>query len=432
MMREAIRSSLVVWIALAAPGSFADPVPPGSTIELLPAAGASFFATTVVTSPDGANVYAGDAFYVRTLARDGQNGELTEIDLDAVQNAAIAISPDGAHLYAAGIDAQTFHVDRLEVFARDAESGLLEPVATVTPETGGTEALDGIVSLAVSPDGAFLYVVTTGSHGILVFARDAPTGTLGTPPLAIDMTITPTKIVISPDGAHAYVSSNAEEEVRVYSRDAETGALTLLDTLSQLVFTVDDEPSTQLDVAISPDGASVQVTSAPEGTITAFTRDPGTGALAFADEVVLGPCIFNTRTTLRLAAGDALTWVSCFTGRGPQPTSVDRLVLIALSRNGGTLVQIDDVTQIGTLSASDLALAPDEGQVYFAGYPSGVGGARLVPEPQAGALAAAAAAALFTVARIRARGSARLARRSPLRVVPSLRSAPGRTRSRSA
>lgn len=405
-MRDAFRSSLVACVGLLASSAFADPIPPGSTIELLPPAGASFFATTVVVSPDGANVHSAGGFDVRTLSRDGPSGALTEIDHDFVQNVAFTISPDGAHLYVAAIEPQTPQVNQLAIFARDAGSGLLEPAGTVTPDTGGTEALDGIVALAVSPDGAFLYVITTGSQGMLVFARDAQTGALGASPLAIDMTVTPTKIVFSPDGAHAYVLSNSEEELRVYARNSETGALTLLDTLSQLVFTVDDEPSHQLDVAITPDGTSLEVTSAPEGTITSFTRDAGTGALGFADEDVLAPCVYNDiRTTLRLVAGDSIAWVSCFTGRGPQPTSVDRLVLIALSRDGGMLTQVDDVTQLGTLSASDLALVPDERQVYVGGHPSGVGGAQLVPEPHSCALAAAAVASLFALARRAPRAS---------------------------
>jgi DNA-binding beta-propeller fold protein YncE len=389
-------------LGLAASKVAVSSVPPGSQIELLPVAGASFFSSAVVASADGANVYSGGTYDVRGLSRDGLSGELTEVDLEPVWNGAIAISPDGAHLYVAGFDTQTSQVDQLAILARNAETGLLDPAGSVTSETGGTEDLSGIVSLTVSPDGAFLYVITTNSHGILVFARDAQTGALGVPPLVIDMTVAPTKIVISSDGAHAYVLSASEEELRIYSRSSETGDLTLLDTLSQLVFTVEDAPSYHLDVAISPDGGSVEVTSAPEDTITVFTRDAGSGALTFADEHVLHSFGVVLLDSLRLVAGDSITWVGRFRGAGPQPTSVARLDLIALSRSeeSGLLTRIDDVTiQADLLGGTDLALSPDERHVYFGGYPDGVGGATLVPEPAAGALAAAAASALALHAR---------------------------------
>ncbi len=283
-------SLLVAFLGLAASTLVAASVAAGTQIELLPAAGSSFYASSLVASADGANVYAGGTFDVWGFSRDGLSGVLAYIDIELVQNAAIAPSPDDAHLHVAAFDPQTRHADQLAIFARDVASGLLEPAGTLTPETGGTEALAGIVSLLVSPDGAFLYVITMSSNGILVFARDAQTGALTTPPLVIDMTVTPTKIVISPDGAYAYVLSNSEEELRTYARSSETGDLTWIDTLSQFVFTIDDEPSSQLDIAISPDGDSVQVTSAPDGTVTVFAREAATGALAFASELVLDSC----------------------------------------------------------------------------------------------------------------------------------------------
>ncbi len=390
MVGHFIVALLVAMLAFSASMTAAAPVPPGSQIELLPVAGASLFPGAVVVSSDGAHVYAGLTFDVTSFSRDVVSGELTQVDIDAINHGAIAISPDGAHVYVAGLA-------QLAIFERDAGSGILDPAGTVTTESGGTEALDSIVALAVSPDGAFVYVLATSAHGILVFERNAQTGALGTPPLVIDMTVTPSKIVFSPDGAHAYVSSNSEQELRVYARSSETGDLTLLDTLDELVFTVTDVPSSRFDVAISPSGERVEVASAPERTIAAFTRDASTGALTFADELVVSP-FGTTNTLLRLVTGNSVTWVSSFTPGGPQPTSESRLDLVALSRDPATddLLRIDSVTWISAfLSVSDLALAPDEQHVYFGGFPDGVGGAMLVPEPAAAALAATAIGALL-------------------------------------
>jgi hypothetical protein len=393
MRIHSVFACLGAWFGLAASPVAAEPSLAGAQIELLPVSGCSFFAGSIVASPDDAHVYAGGNFDVRGLSRDVLSGELTEIDEEDVQNAAIAISPDGAHLYVA-------ESAQLAVFARNAESGLLELVGTVTPETGGTEALVGIIALAVSPDGGFVYVITRSSNGILVFTRDALTGALGAFPLVIDMTVAPTKILFSPTGTHAYVLSISEEELRIYARSSATGALTWLDTLSQLVFSVDDEPSHHLDIALSPDGEMLELTSSPEGTITAFARDAATGALTFADERVLYPSNILPRTLLQLATGKSITWVSSFTPAGPQPTSESRLDLTALARDPGS-EPIGTVTLTGTLTVSNLALAPDERHVYFGGFPCGVGGAKLVPEPAAGALGATAMAVLMLRARRR-------------------------------
>jgi 6-phosphogluconolactonase (cycloisomerase 2 family) len=393
MVGRSVFTCLVATLAFSASMSAAAPVLPGSQIELLPVVGASLHAGAVVVSSDGAHVYAGYTYDVRSLSRDGVSGELTLVDVDAIHNVAIAISPDGAHVYVADADLQ-----QLEIFERNAESGALDSVRTVTQESGGTETLDGILSLAVSPDGAFVYVTTTSSNGILVFERDAQTGALGTPPLAIDMTVTPTKIVFSPDGVHAYVANNTEEELRIYARSSDTGDLTLLDTLDELVFTVTDVPSSRFDVAISPSGERVEVTSAPEGTITAFDRDASSGALTFADELVLRPSGTSQTQQMRLVTGNSITWASSYAPPGLQPTSEARLDLFALSRDPATddVLLIDSVTLVSAfLSFSSLALAPDEQHMYFGGYPSGVGGARLVPEPAATALASTAIGALL-------------------------------------
>ena len=400
MVGRPVFAWLVGTLAFSASMTAAAFVPPGSQIELLPVAGASLFPGAVVVSSDGANVYAGYTFDLTSFSRDVVSGELTQVDIDAINHGPIAIGPDGAHVYVA-------ESAQLEIFERNAQSGTLDSVGTVTTESGGTEALDGIVSLAVSPDGAFVYVITTSAHGILVFERNAQTGALGTPPLVIDMTITPSKIVFSPDGAHAYVSSDSEEELRIYARSSETGDLTLLDTLDELVFTVTDVPSSRLDVAISPSGERVEVTSAPERTIAAFTRDASTGALTFADELVVGP-FGTTQTLLRLVTGNSVTWVSSFTPGGPQSTSEARLDLVALSRDPDTddLLLIDTETLISAfLTVSDLALAPDEQHVYFGGFPGGVGGAKLVPEPTATALGATAIAALLGLRTVGRKGA---------------------------
>src|SRR5207237_735584 len=74
--------------------------------------------------------------------------------------AALALSPDGAHLYAAGkLD------DALAVFARDSASGALSFVEVDRQAVDGVDGLDGVDAVAVSPDGTHVYTAAANGEG---------------------------------------------------------------------------------------------------------------------------------------------------------------------------------------------------------------------------------------------------------------------------
>jgi len=81
---------------------------------------------------------------------------------------AVAVSPDGRHVYVASALA-----DAVTVHGRDADSGALTPSGTAAGR-----ALDGADGVAVSPDGARVYVTALVSDAVTAFARDATTGAL--------------------------------------------------------------------------------------------------------------------------------------------------------------------------------------------------------------------------------------------------------------
>jgi DNA-binding beta-propeller fold protein YncE len=159
-----------------------------------------------------------------------------------------AVSPDGRSVYlVAQSNPEAIEADAVAVFDRDPTTGAL--VQKAGPEgcfaasgRGGCAkyaALKGAHEAVVSPDGRNVYV-TTG-RGIVVFARDATTGALA--PLA-SATECPTKnrlkspckpsqgiagansLAFSPDGADLYASSNAYPTIGILHRNALTGALT--------------------------------------------------------------------------------------------------------------------------------------------------------------------------------------------------------------
>ena len=94
---------------------------------------------------------------------------------------AVAISPDGGSLYVAASRSNA-----IAIFARDAVSGELTQARStagciaVAGAGGCAQAvgLEGVNSVAVSPDGRNLYATARGSDSVTVFQRNPSTGAL--------------------------------------------------------------------------------------------------------------------------------------------------------------------------------------------------------------------------------------------------------------
>ena len=151
-------------------------------------------ARTVSVSPDGANVYVvgqtgvgGDSHpgSLATFSRDPATGALTFVDalFDGVDvdnglegvfgNHAIALSPDGANVYVAASTS-----DSVAVFDRDLATGLLSFSQVLRQEGAGDPGLAGAWGVTVSRDGAHVYVAAFLSQAIAVFDREPATGAL--------------------------------------------------------------------------------------------------------------------------------------------------------------------------------------------------------------------------------------------------------------
>lgn len=228
----------------------------------------------VTTSPDGSFLYVarnepantGYSDAIAIFPRDPASGELS-FDERVLENVdRIVVSPDGLHLYASSDDAA---VD-LTIYSRDPSTGRLTFV--------GLQNVQG--ELLPSPDGFHVYARNGGS--VEVYSRDAVTGFL----TLLD-TVTPSPplgpAAMSPDGRHLYALSGGTA-LAVYSRDGVTGLLSAVGAPQELTA----EPVTMFpeSVAVSPDGGFVLV--AGQVALTVFRRDPVSGAVSLARNHFLG------------------------------------------------------------------------------------------------------------------------------------------------
>ncbi len=251
-------------------------------------------AAGVATSPDGAHLYvtgSGEnslAAYHR-LAAGGLG--LIEVERDGVNGVAgltgslgIAISPDGAHVYATGPDA-----DALAVFARNPTTGELSWVQVQVDGIAGVDGLQGALWIALSPDGAHLYVTGSSENAVAVFARDAGTGGLTFVEAekngvgGVEHLIGAAGIAVAPDGGHVYVSAFLGDAVLVFARDAATGALTYSSQVQDGVGGVDGLDLAR-GLAISPDGKLLFACGGGDNAVAVFRRDVASGALTFLEQ----------------------------------------------------------------------------------------------------------------------------------------------------
>ncbi len=256
----------------------------------------SFFVTglrDITVSPDGKHVYMVSQGFSDLIvyARDSFTGQLSHVE--TIENGvggttglngaySVRVSPDGAHVYAAGS-----YDDAVCVFARDTVTGGLTFIESHTDEVGGVTGLDHTEAVRISPDGKFVYAVGRGDNAVVVFRRELTTGRLtlveelhGGGPDELPLR-DPRRAAISPDGNHLYVTNYFGDSVTWFTRDVVTGELSFEGVVEDGVGGVDGLYGTYW-VAVSPDGAHVYVAGRFEGAVAVFARD-ATGELSFLE-----------------------------------------------------------------------------------------------------------------------------------------------------
>ena len=253
---------------------------------------------TVALANASANAVIADGTAVVTILDD--DGFLTWVEAESLVAlpeslfgaSGVAVSPDGRHVYATGRAD-----DGVAFFGRDAATGHLTYIDSlydgdVTP-SGTVDGLDGAEAVAISPDGAQVYVAGYADGAVAHFVRDPATGVLSWKAVHKDASLGggadgllgASHLAFSPDGAHLYVAGFVDDAVAVFARDTNPASPTFGD-LTYLTAVFDGGgPVDGLDgaqwVEVSPDGKQVYVAGGVDKAVAAFTRDPVTGLLTF-------------------------------------------------------------------------------------------------------------------------------------------------------
>jgi 6-phosphogluconolactonase (cycloisomerase 2 family) len=335
------------------------------------------YADAVAISPDGLQIYAAgrDDNAVAVFRRDLRRGELTFLQvlkegdggwqgLGRVRN--LSVSPDGKNVYAAG-----YEDNSLVVFTRDLATGLLAFQQVLQDGVKGVDGLEGVVSLAVSPDGKQVYAAGSRDNAVAVFSRSLATGGLAFTQILRDGVggITGiesiSSVTLSPDGKQVYATSSTDMAVAIFSRSA-AGRLAEIQVVKNGVAGVDGLDGASA-AAVSPDGKQVYTTADQDNAVTVFARDAATGKLTFRQVLKNGDLGINGlwgASSLALSPDGSYVYA---TG-----TLSNAFTLFTRDAATGhlTVVQtlFDGLDQVnGLAGARSVAATPDGEHVYVAG-----------------------------------------------------------------
>jgi DNA-binding beta-propeller fold protein YncE len=274
---------------------------------------------SVAVSPDGLNVYATSraSNTISVFHRNRSTGALSQLPGAAgctsglpvpvcasgralVGPDVVIVSPDGANVYVG-----SFFGNAVAVFDRDHASGALtqpgDSTGCIAEAISGCTlglALGAPEGMAISGDGANVYVATALSNAVVVLARDQSTGTLtqatdGSGCVAnnaltgctIGVQLSGANAVAFNPGGDVYLTSLFSNSVTSFSRSSSGGLTQKKGTFGCLVYLRATGCSfgralvAPEGLAISPDRANVYVAAFASGAIDVLVRGGKSGTV---------------------------------------------------------------------------------------------------------------------------------------------------------
>ena len=240
----------------------------------------------LIISPDDANIYVTNARpeqSVAVLARNPKSDDLTFVESwhddsaiparknqvdDMESPGGMAIDANGKYLYVASL-----RNDAITTFARQAHSGKLTPLDTTKTWTAEC-SLAHPQTLALEPEGRYLYCCNGGDGAMAVFQRDATTGMLSFLQVlhddhdGIDGLANVCSIKTDGSGNRIFCAAGGDSAISIFDRDPSTGKLKQIGLIKGDVNGIDGL-SGVADTLISPDGKYLDAT-ASDATVAVF------------------------------------------------------------------------------------------------------------------------------------------------------------------
>ncbi|NGZ11908.1 MAG: hypothetical protein CV088_21500, partial [Nitrospira sp. LK70] len=211
---------------------------------------------------------------------------------------SVAVSPNGSFLYVGNRGLNSVSAYRI------GGSGELTPI-TGSPFPAGTNP--GAVT--VSPNGSFLYVNNQGSNNLSAYTISATTGALT--PVVGSPFITgtaPSGMAVSHNGNFLYVSNQGSNNVSAYTITAGTGVLVPLTSGVGNPFPAETNPSA---VTVSPNDDFLYVSNHGSNNVSAYTITAGTGVLVPLTSGVGNPFAAGTSpSAVTVSPNDDFLYVS--------------------------------------------------------------------------------------------------------------------------
>lgn len=201
----------------------------------------------------------------------------------------VAVSPDGARVYVAGADD-----DAIAIFERSPTSGLLHHLGAVRDGDPGFESLDRPVALSIvpsGPDAGRVFVVSSGDHALVAFDAVAapelvqPVGTWRSGIDGVEGLGHPSDVIAlaGNHGADVYVVALDESSLAAFTTDASL-QFAQRAVLRDGVGGVDWLAGPRA-IAAAPEGTHLFVAAAGDQAVSTFIRATDTGLPIFYTHV---------------------------------------------------------------------------------------------------------------------------------------------------
>ncbi|MGH8225507.1 MAG: beta-propeller fold lactonase family protein [Gammaproteobacteria bacterium] len=243
----------------------------------------------------------------------------------------VTVSHDGTRVYAAN--------SCMASYCGDGSVSVIDTAANQVIDTIAPTFFPTPTSVAVSPDGARLYVTNNTADGTVSMINSATNTVFAT----VDVGYGPRGVAVSPGGTRVYVANQCAK-----GGNCGHGTLSVINTPPNQVVATIALGLSPAGVAVSPDGTRVYVVNEFSGSVSVIN--------ATTDQVIATVLVGNFPIGVAVSPDGARAYVANWGG--------DTVSVIDAATN-----QVTDTVTVGTYPAS-VAFSPDGTRVYVVNYES--------------------------------------------------------------